>query len=597
MKLLSFAMPLMAGALFLPAACMFSQESAGTASSVPLAAQGPLGSHIPVAPSHSQTLQPIEPIPDLYQMGSPYIPVDSWIYPAVLRLFSLGYADSAFIGLRPWTRESTRNILRETADKLDDGENNEEAREIYAAVRRELMRDPEATDNTVGWAQLESVYTRIQGVSGTPLNDSFHAGQTFINDYGRPNREGLNNVTGFSAATEAAGRFSLYVRGEYQHAPSAAGYSSQVSEALSAIDQVPFGPAQATLPTGPIADANVFRIVEANLSASILHNEVSFGKSDAWMGPAQGGSMAYSNNAENIYAFRINRTEPVYVPGLSRITGPFRYDFLIGSLKGHTYPNDPWMHAEKISFKPTRNLEFGFERTVIWGGKGHVPITLHSFFKSFFSFQNVSVAEKNSRNDPGARFGSFDFSYRLPYLRDWVTLYTDSEVHDDVSPISAPRRSGVRPGIYLAKFPRLHQLDLRVEGVSTDPVSQSTTGGKFLYWENVQRHGYTNKGMMFGDWIGRESKGGQAWLTYHLSPNESIQLSYRRVKAPKDFVPLGTTQNNVSLAMVKRIKPDVEVHASVQYEQWKAPFLSTGTQNNFATTAQVIWYPRHTVRF
>ena len=49
-------------------------------------------------------------------------------------------------------------------------------------------------------------------------------------------------------------------------------------------------------------------------------------------------------------------------------------------------PGDPWVHVEKISFRPTENLEFGFERTVIWGGQGHGPITIHTFLKSFFSF-------------------------------------------------------------------------------------------------------------------------------------------------------------------------------------------------------------------
>jgi hypothetical protein len=116
------------------------------------------------------------------------------------------------------------------------------------------------------------------------------------------------------------------------------------------------------------------------------------------MGPAQGGSFAYSNNAENIYAFQIDRIEPLHVPLLSAITGPFRYQFFVGSLKGHIAPRDPWIHVEKISFKPTANLEFGFERSVIWGGKGHAPITIHSFLKSFFSFQNVSAEEKISRN-------------------------------------------------------------------------------------------------------------------------------------------------------------------------------------------------------
>lgn len=132
----------------------------------------------------------------------------------------------------------------------------------------------------------------------------------------------------------------------------------------------------------------------AYLSVHVLNHEVSFGKQDDWLGPGLGSSMAYSNNAENIYSFHINRVEPLDVPLLSRLTGPFRYEFLIGRLRGHTYmpnpgnpdgsnpnlanvinPGDPWErleweHLEKISFRPTENLEFGFERTAIWGGRG-----------------------------------------------------------------------------------------------------------------------------------------------------------------------------------------------------------------------------------
>lgn len=145
------------------------------------------------------------------------------------------------------------------------------------------------------------------------------------------------------------------------------------------------------------------------------------------------------------------------VPLLSRLTGPFRYDFFVGSLQGHTDPNAPWVHMEKISFKPTRNLEMGFERTVMWGGKGHEPVTLHTFLRSFFSAASVPLDEKFSRNDPGSRFGCFDFTYRLPFVRNWLTLYTDSFAQDDVNPISAPRRAAIRPGIYLSHVPGIQQ--------------------------------------------------------------------------------------------------------------------------------------------
>src|SRR6266850_4947228 len=36
-------------------------------------------------------------------LGSPYVPLDSWIYPALDRLAGLGLIDSGFAGMRPWT--------------------------------------------------------------------------------------------------------------------------------------------------------------------------------------------------------------------------------------------------------------------------------------------------------------------------------------------------------------------------------------------------------------------------------------------------------------------------------------------------------------
>ena len=336
---------------------------------------------------------------------------------------------------------------------------------------------------------------------------------------------------------------------------------------------------------------NNVRVMEATLSYHLLGHEVSFGKNDHWLGPDKGASMLWGNNAENIYDFEINRIEPFRVPGLSKLTGPFRYDFFVGSLKGHTYPNDPWVHMEKISFKPTRDLEFGFDRLTIWGGKGHAPITLHTFLHSFFSFQNVSVAEKNSRDDPGARFGTFDFSYRLPFLSHWVTLYTDSLVHDDVSPVSAPRRSGVRPGIYLARVPGFEHLDLRLEGASTDAPNASVQSGQFLYYENVQRQGPTNEGFLVGDWIGRQGKGGQAWLTYHLSPQEEVQFQYRHAKAASGFIPGGTTQNDFAVQAVKRVRKDFELRGWLQFERWKAPIYEPGLQGDTTATFQVTWFP------
>ena len=55
-------------------------------------------------------------------LGSPYIPVDSWVYPAVLRLYSLGYVDNVYLGMRPWTRASVSHMLEETGARIEDAE-------------------------------------------------------------------------------------------------------------------------------------------------------------------------------------------------------------------------------------------------------------------------------------------------------------------------------------------------------------------------------------------------------------------------------------------------------------------------------------------
>jgi len=529
-------------------------------------------------------------------LGSAYIPMDSWVYPQMMRLYSMGYLDSAFIGMRPWTRRSAVHMLQKSRLDIMDS-NNDEAQEILAKLLREFEDEVPSgnIDRGINYG-LHSVYTRFTGIGGPILRDSYHLGQTIVNDYGRPYDSGLNNITGFSTLNEA-GRFSLFVRGEYQHSPSGPGYSYDLSSRLAQLDRAyPYEPPnrpQDTIPEGPLAAQNQFRLVEASLSFHLLGHEISGGKNDAWLGPGMGGALAWSNNAENIYSFRINRVEPMYVPFLSKVLGPLRYDFFYGSLKGHTAPNSPYTHSEMFSFRPTKNFEFGFQRTIIFGGKGHTPVTLHTFLKGFFDFEDTTVEEKYSREDPGARFSDFNFSYRLPFVRKYATFYVDAISHDDVTPISAPRRASYRTGLYISQFPgKLKKLDLRAEAVNMDPDVGPSHGGEFNYWEVVQVQGYTNKGFIMGDWMGREAKGGQAWLTYHLSGNEWVQLEYLRKKTPGDFIAMGTTQNQFKIGLVKRFGPDVELKSWLQYEGWKAPIYKTGYQQNTAASVQLTWYPK-----
>jgi hypothetical protein len=171
--------------------------------------------------------------------------------------------------------------------------------------------------------------------------------------------------------------------------------------------------------------------------------------------------------------------------------GPLRYDFFVGSLKGHTAPNEPWVHSEMFSFAPTSNFQFAFSRTVIWGGHGHgcapelpngsSPLrraNQHPHLpQELVLVQRYQRRAQGFAQRPGARYSDFSFSYRLPILSRHITLYTDSISHDDVSPVSAPRRAAYRPGIYLSQIPGLPKLDLRVEAANTDCSTTACTHG------------------------------------------------------------------------------------------------------------------------
>jgi hypothetical protein len=580
--------------------------AAQTTSSMPVATSEPASSlqSMPAAATAKQvpvSMPAYDPGFDsnhIDSLGSTYIPVDSTIYPMAMRLYSLGYLDTAFVDMRPWTRRSLQHMLNASASAIMQ-DNNDEAVELLASLQTAITDEAPGLGLQRGRVYgIETGYTRFMGISGQTLRDSYHLGQTIANDYGRPYEPGFNNITGFSSVNEW-GRFSLYVRGEYQYSPSGSGYSLALTNLLSTIDEVPysgFNLHQATIPSDPVAKQSAFSLQEAVVSYHLLGHEISGGKSDYWVGPGMGGGMAWSNNAPDIYSFRINRVEPLYIPLLSKVLGTFRYDFFVGSLKGHTDPNDPWVHSETVTVAPTPNVRIAFQRTVIWGGKDHEPITLHTFLRSFFNLDDTTGATKLSREDPGARFSSFNFSWRLPLLTRSVTLYADSIVHDDVTPPSAPRRSAYRPGVYLSHVPGVPKLDFRVEAVSTDTSTLRSLDGQFNYYEIIQRQGYTNKGFIMGDWVGREAKGGQAWLTYHLSANEWVQLEYLNKKTPKDFIPGGTTQNQFKIDVVKRFRKekDIELNAWLQYEGWKAPVYIPGNSLNKNTTIafQATWYPK-----
>jgi len=531
--------------------------------------------------------------------GSPYVPLDSWIYPALDRLAGMGLVDSGFSAMRPWTRRECARLVGEAGERiaLTDSPAGEIYRQLEAEFTPEL--DPASTEPQ---ARLESVYTRVGHISGMPLNDGYHFAETQINDFGRPFGEGWNTSTGFSFYT-TAGPWTGYFRGEFQSAPSVPALPLSARQFIAAADQLPGVP-----PATGTSSVQQFQMLDAYVGLTLSNWEFSFGRQSLDWGPGEGGSIMFSDNAAPIDMFRVNRVTPLAIPWVSRFLGPVRVEAFFGQLSGHHFtaggPNlatsgsfdvefrpQPYLNGQRFSFKPTRNFEFGFSRTGITGGPG-VPLTFGTIFHNF----TLTNSFPGTPNDPGDRRSGMDWSYRLPKLRDWVTFYGDAFAEDQDSPIAYWDRSAIRGGLYFSHLPRLQRLDLRVEGVYTDIPAGGALSHGFYYFNFRFKEGYTNRGQLLGSWIGREGQGAQAWANYWFGARNRLQVNFRHQKVSQQFVPGGGTLTDVGVQGDYWPSQILGLRASVQYERWLFPVIQPGPQRDVSASVGIQIQPQKIFR-
>jgi hypothetical protein len=535
-------------------------------------------------------------------MASPYVPIDSWIYPLLERLIALGYMKSNVLGIRPWTRLQCARMVDESGEKLENSvDDPTEAGRIYKSLAQEFAPEIARLDGAANLgARVNSVYTRMTDISGTPLRDSYHFGQTLVNDYGRPYWTGFNDITGVNAEAET-GPLAFNLQAEYQHAPAMPSYSPAALSAIGAADGTP------PLANGT-SQVNQLQLLNSTVSLNINNVQFTFGEQSAWLGSGESGSFLMSNNAPPFPMFRIDDVQPHEIPGVSRVLGPFRTEFFIGQLSGHhwetcivatcqTYPGyptvvgpkivpQPFIQGGKISFQPTPNFEFGMGYTAMFGGPG-LPVTFGNFFRTFYVHSNSAA------NNPGKRISEADFSYRIPGLRNWLTFYFDSLVTDEISPIGSTR-ADVNPGIYIPHVPKIPKLDFRAEGFNVSRTKEFSPG--FVYSDNRRfLDGYTNDGYLMGSWIGRAGRGGQGWLTYWFSPRNKVQLGYRLQTVSPDFIQGGRLADYSAQAEFM-IGPNVGVSGLFQYEQWKFPVLNPTAQSDVTASLQLTFYPHWRTR-
>lgn len=528
-------------------------------------------------------------------MGSPYVPLDSWIYPAIERLAALGYLKTNSLGIRPWTRLECARLLAEAADLDADANGGPQVQGLFGSLSEEFATESSLLGGEQNRdARLESIYQQSVAISGQPLSDGYHFGQTVLNNYGRPFQQGFNTALGASGWA-TAGPFVIYLRGEYQRSPSGPAPSPGVLSFISTADFLP--PSAPSLPIAPISR---FRLLDAYVGMNVANWQVSFGKQSLWWGPSAGGTLAFDDNAAPINMLRLNRVSPFRLPWIFGYLGDLRLDFFLGQLSGQEFINNgvlgqqalgqygqslrpqPFLSGGRISFKFTQNFEFSMSKTTIYGGPGN-PMTPKTLLKSALGVHINTEPLGDGRSVA-------DFSYRIPKLRNWLTLYGEGFSEDEVSPLNTSGKSVWQGGLYAAKLPKLNRMDLRIEGGSTSPVDFASCNGCFYH--NFQYvNGYTNDGQLMGTWIGRAAQGEALWSNYWFSATKKIGIELRHRKVDRQFLPQGGTQNDAAVTSDFLTKSGFRFSGTLQYERWQIPLLATSQRSNVTATLQFSFWP------
>lgn len=525
------------------------------------------------------------------EMASTYVPIDSWVYSAFEQLATEGYLQSAFFSLRPWTRLDCARLIEEVDDRITDEPATPDAPALLRNLKLEFAAELERRAGVSNREfRLESLDQQITAITGRPLTDGFHFVETLVDDDGRPFAEGENLYSG-AAFRAAAGPFSAYLKTELQRVPLAPVPDEAAELQIAAADFT------TTAAAGPVSGFVRGRILEANGSFTFLNNQFTVGSQSLWWGPARSGATLFSNNAEPINMIRYDRVRPFELPGFLRVLGPIRAQIMLGRLSGtqFVHPLDiqygasgvalndqPFIHGEKFSFKPTPNFEFSVSRTTIFGGAGS-PVTLHTFLRTLFSFNT-----DNGGVDPGDRRQAFDASYRIPGLRQCLTGYFDGFSDDQPFPLVYPTESVWLSGFYLRCVPHLPRLTIRSEGLLSPRRDLAFPG--FFYLNVHYLSGYTNNRQLIGSWIGREGKGEQTWITWHFSPHTVLEVSGRGQNVNPEFLQGGSLRDLRITADIA-LRPDWQLRVEERTEWWHFPLLSATGQHNAVFTVQLTYHP------
>ena len=204
------------------------------------------------------------------------------------------------------------------------------------------------------------------------------------------------------------------------------------------------------------------RVGETAIETGIPSAALQIGKITTWYGPGRLGALIFTNNAQSYPGIRLHNPVPIAVPGLFSFLGNVQYDLFLARLESHRPIPNPLLFGMRLAARPSRFLELGLSRSMIYGGKGHDSGA--SAWWDAFKGENT--------NDPGEKglvnqIAGFDVALTLPFPYQPVQAYLEMAGEDGAhlhgTSIQAPSKFAYVTGVFLPTLFGSAAHDLRVE--------------------------------------------------------------------------------------------------------------------------------------
>jgi hypothetical protein len=412
------------------------------------------------------------------------VPLNHWSYSAIDKLADYGLIDGAMLTIRPITRlEMARHIAQATASLNRMADAPPVLRSIVDRLQEEFRGELIRLGALDGWYPSSFV---------KPVEDPYarylYAGEQpdLENTRGDPFKAHSNYRAGFASRATIADTVAFYVHPEFGVA------SDDWNEHLTLIEG--YGAAM----TGPV--------------------EFEMGKDSLWWGPARHGSMIMSNNAQPLTMVRITTPQPIELPSILRLAGPFKAEWFLAELeKNRDFPYAK-LSGMRINIKPHPLVELGASRVMMFGGEGQPRVDVRDYAKMVFT-----TYERPETN----QLAGIDGSIRIPLgdnpLLRSVKLYVDAAGEDTTGGL--PSKWGEIIGMQLSDVLRTGRTDVRIE------YADDHVGGHpgVFYTHGVYTSGYTYKGRVIGHFMGSESHDMFVQLSHYLTDNLIADVSFDRI--------------------------------------------------------------------